>query len=66
MTSAELTTNALVTAVRAHDRGAPLRHHVDDLADLVPYLPASSPATIGSRFPRRQWPSCAVSTGPAT
>jgi sigma-54 dependent transcriptional regulator, acetoin dehydrogenase operon transcriptional activator AcoR len=38
LTSAELTTNTLVLAFPRTIEMPPLRHHVDDLADLVPYL----------------------------
>jgi sigma-54 dependent transcriptional regulator, acetoin dehydrogenase operon transcriptional activator AcoR len=38
LTSAELTTNTLVLAFARTIEVPPLRHHVDDLADLVPYL----------------------------
>jgi len=64
MTSAELTTNALVTAFSRTIEVPPLRHHVDDLADLVPYLlgqltgddrlTVSSPAM--AQLHRLNWP----------
>ncbi len=64
MTSAELTTNALVLAFARTIEVPPLRHHVDDLADLVPYLlgqltgddrlTVSSPAMAQLR--RLNWP----------
>jgi transcriptional regulator of acetoin/glycerol metabolism len=38
MASAELTTNALVTAFARTIEVPPLRHHLEDLGDLVPYL----------------------------
>jgi len=38
MTSAELTTNALVIAFARTIEVPPLRHHVEDINDLVPYL----------------------------
>jgi sigma-54 dependent transcriptional regulator, acetoin dehydrogenase operon transcriptional activator AcoR len=64
MTSAELTTNALVIAFARTIEVPPLRHHVEDLNDLVPYLlgqltgddrlTVSSPAMAQLR--RLNWP----------